>query len=591
MSLHRPTLAEKLLLAFLAVFSVPVLALALGVGWMFYWNQRHESEKQVLDSLEKTAAAVSQKVEVLESVSATVSGYDSLFERTEIPGPPTSETILEIKDLLVSFDRIQALNPDIVRVRLYVLNDEWPEVWPFLYWKSRVAQEPWAIQNSGRGSWNLGHSDELKFLVDTWSRKDHLVSLYKPVSDAYGQALGGLQVSTTAEAFFSGFFDRQPEGTPTALWTLSTGTILNPTNVSVSPSLASIPNRLHDFAQESGLVEARGTSPEIAWYYLPHLGAVLLSEVPGVAAPTLALAFWGLGLSVLAVLALSLLLSTLGIRLVLRRLEVVRVAVQEVRQGNWDVALPVTGNDEITELTETFRDLLSRLKGLVDGLVQEQMATKDAELRALQSQINAHFLYNALESIRMTAFVDGQDRVSDALAALGKSLRYGMEWDRSIVSLRDEVDHAEAYLLLWNLRFGDVIQWEKDLPADWEGVPICKFILQPLIENSVLHGLAGQGYRGRVRLEGTVDQGHLVLRLKNTGDGLTSEQWSEIQTALTEPSTPVRSGGTERASIGLRNVHERLKQTLGPEAGLVLEGTWAGWTSIRWRIPWKGDQL
>jgi len=585
MDRHRLTLAEKLNLFFVAVFSVPVVILAFTFGWRFEQDLKDKAEAAVTARLERTAEVVSRKMEVMESVSAALTGNKALVEYTQRPGRPTAEDLLEVKQLLIAVDRIQTLNPEIVRTRMFIPNPDWPEVWPFIYSETRVDTLPWH-QTVARGQsvWRLGHSDDLKFLVDTMIRRHRLVSLFKPVQDPYGAILGSLQVSTTVEAFFDRLFDAEPGSA--ALWDPVRGTLQDLQDRPVDPAFRAAAGLLGPHPADAGVVPAASGHPGVAWKVLPPLGVVLLAQVPPTSAQTLVPFQAALFLGTLAVLVLAALLFALGTRLVLRRLEAVSAAVRQVRQGQWDVDLPVTGNDEVAELSQTFLDLLKRLKGLVDGVVREQVAAKDAELRALQSQINAHFLYNVLESIRMTAFVDGQDRVADALAALGRTLRYGMEWDRPVVTLKEEVAHAEAYLLLWNLRFGGGLAWEKDLPEGWEDWTLNKFTLQPLVENAVVHGLESRRHRGRIVLEGRRTEEGRVLRVKDNGSGLDEARWDELRTQIEDPKAGT---GTVHLSIGLANVHERLRKTFGPEAGLVLEGTVDGWTAVSWRLPPEGD--
>jgi len=575
----RFSLAEKLNLAFVAVFSVPLVVLSLFLGWKFEHDRKDQAEAAVQARLERTAEVVSRKTEVLESVASTLAAARSLLDVAVRRGSPSAADMLAVKEQLPAVDRIQTLNPEVVRTRFFLENPDWPEVWPFLYSEDRLRPLPWHDPVAeGRTVWRLGHWDDLTFRVETMSQKDRLVSLFKRLDDPYGEPLGSLQVSTTVDAFFDGLFDH---GAPpaAALWDPREGTVRDLWDRPLPPSLAETPARLGVAPATSGLLSPGGGDPAVAWRALPHLGVVLLAEVPRAPTETLVPVQGALAAGTLAVLALAALLFAFGTRLVLRRLEAVSAAVRQVRRGHWDVDLPVTGNDEVAELSQTFRDLLQRLRELVDGVVREQVAAKDAELRALQSQINAHFLYNALEAIRMTAFVDGQDRVADALAALGRTLRYGMEWDRPVVTLQEEVAHAEAYILLWNLRFGGGLAWETDLAAGWEEWPAVKFTLQPLVENAVVHGLAGRRHRGRLRLEARTTGGFRELTVRDDGAGQTELRWDEVRRGLDQPT------GEPSGSIGLSNVHERLRKTFGRSAGLVIGGSAGGWTTVTARWP------
>ena len=193
----------------------------------------------------------------------------------------------------------------------------------------------------------------------------------------------------------------------------------------------------------------------------------------------------------------------------LKQLYEILRAIRRVQSGDLDVVIEHCGPDEMGELGTQINKMLTRIKQLMDDNLKREMLVKNSEIRALQNQINAHFIYNVLESIKMMAEIDEEYDISDAVTSLRKLLRYSMKWVSGNVLVEQELEYIKNYMALINLRFDYEIYLSLNLPEIILQQEIPKMSLQPIVENAIYHGIEQmaedtniyiKGARGRKRL-------------------------------------------------------------------------------------------
>ncbi|MDE6951208.1 MAG: histidine kinase, partial [Lachnospiraceae bacterium] len=182
-------------------------------------------------------------------------------------------------------------------------------------------------------------------------------------------------------------------------------------------------------------------------------------------------------------------LACLISRSTLKRIEQLTATMQTVEKGNVTVRLAPSGSDEITQVMEGFNQMMDRVDILMEESLEQGRQIKNLELKALQAQINPHFLYNSLDLINCTAIDRNVPEISRMVSALGKFYRLSLSKGREVISLSDELRHAKLYVEIQNLRFENHIlaKWDADPSAD--RCQIIKIVLQPIIENAILHGI------------------------------------------------------------------------------------------------------
>lgn len=199
-------------------------------------------------------------------------------------------------------------------------------------------------------------------------------------------------------------------------------------------------------------------------------------------------------------------------------------------------------------------------------ILRAELTEQKMSMLYLKSQVNPHFLYNTLDTIRIQAQLNGDKKVADLLMRLVDFFRLSVKVDRPMVSLDDELELLEAYMELMCYRYPE-LQCEYDIDPDLGGMQVPNFILQPIVENSLLHGLKNKGYRGHVLISARKTQDHrMEILVSDTGSGFAEGKKAAIdQMLLNFAKQPAKLEGN---SIGILNVQKRIKLLCGPEYGL-----------------------
>lgn len=226
--------------------------------------------------------------------------------------------------------------------------------------------------------------------------------------------------------------------------------------------------------------------------------------------------------------------------------------MKEVEKGNMDINFDETSDDEIGRLGRNFNKMVKEIKRLIDEVYRKQYLLKEAELKALKSQVNPHFLYNTLESINWMAKLDDMQGVSTMVTALGKFLRFSVSKQSDVTTVKEETTQLKNYLKIQEVRYKDKFLVEMDVQESMLEEKVPKLLLQPLVENAIIHGLEPKCGKGRLIVQGFLEDE--VIHFKVMDDGIGFED-----------------NGTKGEGIGLSNVNERIKMQYGEEYGVTLE--------------------
>jgi two-component system sensor histidine kinase YesM len=298
--------------------------------------------------------------------------------------------------------------------------------------------------------------------------------------------------------------------------------------------------------------------------------------------------------SALSVAKINILFGVIGLALVImatffvsfKITSPIRVLLQNIKQvesGNMDVQFDSLGNDEIGILGERFKEMIGKINHLINREYKLELENKTNQLKVLQSQLNPHFLYNALQSIGTLALKKNVPQVYTLVTHLSKIMRYGMNMDEDIVPLTKEIEYIKAFLLLQKERFGD--QFEYSLQFDKEDLTIRvpKMILQPIIENYFKHGFDGGSETiGQLIIIGKREDDQLVITVRDNGKGISEARLNEIYQSFTHEKQRINTDGT---NIGLRNVYLRLKLYFGDRSAFQIENHEVGGIFVIIKLP------
>ena len=265
-------------------------------------------------------------------------------------------------------------------------------------------------------------------------------------------------------------------------------------------------------------------------------------------------------------------------RRIIRPVKLLSSASRRIEQGELGVTVPMRGGDELGELGVTFSNMSLRIRDLIDKTYKEELELKNAQIQALQSRINPHFINNALEAINWQARIERSETIPAMVGALSVLLGAGMaRRDRRMVPLREEMKVADAYIYFILQRFGDdlrVASAPEEEALDW---PVPLLTVQPVLENAVEHGIAPAG-GGEIGISCRVSGECLRLEISNTGRGITEDDRRKIDAAL-------RGDTDSGAHLGLANIASRLRLIYGGRAAIEVFSGEDGRTVVRMDVP------
>ncbi len=286
-----------------------------------------------------------------------------------------------------------------------------------------------------------------------------------------------------------------------------------------------------------------------------------------------------LAVAALLILALSWVLAV-RIRDPIARL---KLLMRRVEEDDLSVRAPHGGNDELGDLQRSFNAMVTRLDRLVNELMRSRLLTREAELLALQQQVNPHFLYNALESINSLANQKRWEEIRAVAQQMAGIFRYCISGSpHESVRFADELSHVRDYLAIQQLRFGERISVSWDVDPRIPALPSVKLLLQPLVENALSHGLASRAEGAAVAIRGRIEGDDVVLEVEDNGQGIAPGVLAELRRSLANAADhPLETSG----SIGLHNVQARIRLAFGPRYGVVLESREGRGTRVEVRLP------
>lgn len=257
--------------------------------------------------------------------------------------------------------------------------------------------------------------------------------------------------------------------------------------------------------------------------------------------------------------------------------------VSRVGDGNLDIRFPPGAGDEIGMLGQTLNVMLDRIQAMIRQMTLEQTLKHKAQLDMLQAQINPHFLFNVLNSIRMKMMVGGDPQSAELIGSLSSLLRMTINRNNEFVTLQEEVNTVVHYVRLLNFRHNQIIELEPRIASDCLLEEIPRFTIQPLIENAFLHGL--QQKKGVIRIAAWKEREGLAIRISDNGIGMDPEQLGKLRGTIRSDWQEVAENGKKVSGIGLKNVYTRLRLIYGEAVEMEFDSRPREGTEIALFIP------
>jgi len=283
------------------------------------------------------------------------------------------------------------------------------------------------------------------------------------------------------------------------------------------------------------------------------------------------------------------LMITLFSRTLTRRLTLLVRSMKSIRDDKLDIDMEITGRDEIDELTGSFKEMLTRIRLLISEVYIANMHIKDleirkrdAELNALQSQVNPHFLFNTMESLRMNLIKKGETEVSDIIGHFAQLMRKNIEWGDDMITFRDEIALVRNYIKIQKFRYRDKLDCRIEINPELMDCMLPKFTIQPIVENAIYHGIETKDGKGTVVLSAAMEDEDILITVRDDGEGIDRADLEHINTLLSHGR-----GEDYRGRIGILNVHERIRLYFGGRYGVSIDSEKKAGTVVKILLPLK----
>jgi two-component system, sensor histidine kinase YesM len=588
----------KLILAYIIVLAVPIILFAIYAFNNFAKVNQSEFLKAIEQDIRSERVNISRNVEICNRTAETVISYGEFLEFLSLEREPAAEELIDFNlGPLAYIQRIQYISPDVYRLRFFAGNRNISEIWPTLLSEARLKEEAWKeklVSSRVKIHWQLNHLDNVTRGI-MMPEATEVVSLFREVRYPGNEYLGIIEVNMLSEIFFRQMYSGLED--ESSAYIVSRGDRLyydvhNNYLKAKEVDEGAIKELLASNAvgEEGNFnIKINGAPAMVVYSYVQPIDAYLykLVSLEGLIGSIDRVR----NLIILTTLGLIVLLSAITYfitQAILRKLGIIIDSMRKVQEGEFNVDIPVRGNDELGELAHHFRKMLRKINDLISIIVRKQAANKDAEIRALQAQINAHFIYNVLETIKMMAEIEYKYEISRALTSLGRMMRYSMNWSRQFVTLREEITNIKNYIALLNIRFDNEIQLSIDIPEELLEHEMLKMALQPIVENAANHGIEPRGEGGTLWIGAYVTGKIMNLEIKDNGIGMGDAELESLREAIKLQEDAGDAPGVRRG-IGLKNVNERIKLYYGNEYGIEIESKKDEFTSVVMKLPYLGS--
>lgn len=254
-----------------------------------------------------------------------------------------------------------------------------------------------------------------------------------------------------------------------------------------------------------------------------------------------------------------------------------------IAQNDLQVLVTRSNSNEIAELGMSFNGMIGKIRELLDSKMEEQENLKKAEFRALQAQINPHFLYNTLDTIVWMAEARKHEQVIEIVRALSSFFRISLSKGRDWITIRDEVEHTRSYLTIQRMRYRDILDFDLALDEEVLDCTILKLTLQPLVENALYHGIKNKRNGGVIHVRVRAAENDCVqLEVQDNGIGFAPARLAQIQADMSDDTSEIQ---LKESGFGIENVNRRIKLYYGRQYGLAIASTYQVGTRVTLVIP------
>lgn len=531
---------------------------------IFIFGSYRQSERMIQDQLESSASRILEqsklnieyRLKEMEGIANQFYGNTAIQEvlsknnRQDIPYWEQLNDFMVIRSYL----NVLAANYESYHIALYIRNNLlFAKEGNNFFAEDEIAGAPWyadVLRKSGKIHW-LGYADNPD------SRSISAVRVLKDLREDYTSKIGVLKIDMDERELAAILDQIQISSNAGAYLADGAGTILFARNGgSAGPRL---PPEVAEIWQDKAaegivLIGSGDKKAAVVQRAVGDTGWRLVAIVPYeevIAGIKKIRSFNMILLGLLIVIAAALIIVFL--KGITKRVRTIVTNMDNIGKMKFHGVIPVKYRDELGLVESKLNSMTLKIESLIAEVNDLEAKKREAELRALQAQINPHFLYNTLDTINWMVADKGIYHVSAVISALGKFFRISLSGGRDLISIRDEIEHIKLYLFIQNVRFRDQLQVEYDIPAEVLDYSIIKLLLQPLVENAIKHGIQPRADRsGIITIGACLADGQVVMTVTDNGVGF------DRLTAAAEQENDEAASISGKLGYGLKNIEERL---------------------------------
>ena len=557
------------------------------LGIMFYYieqNTINEHETYMRNKMERNRTQMETGISSINMATQFFISDAGVLEmlNASVTGDEYSSTQLRdtYKTDIAALERLIYNNPLLYGVRVYATNDNVLEMMPVLYQHSRMQRLEWADNDDITG-WHFGYYDTT---FDSNNNEDALLGYVTEIEDFRNGTVGYVEVAMKMDTMF---YELETAGdTEWSSFVTSDKSYYMGTADSDDRKAFMEQVYSENSGKDDTVISYRKSGGQclvVAYQPMDTLGGALIaveditSDVNDV--------YRMRNITVAAMIVLLIVLSFGINRLVmhlLRRFYAILGTIRQVQDGDMDVRIKVDSSEEMGELGTQLNTMLDSINMLAQENLDRQLLVKNSQIRVLQNQINAHFIYNVLETIKMMAEIDEEYTISDAVTSLGTMLRYSMKSIDGTVILREELDYIRNYVTLMNLRFDYTIFLSMRIPNEFLQQEIPKMSLQPVVENAIKHGIESVAEDTTIYIKAMQQADNFVIEVTDSGKGMTEEEVVRLNEKI---AGKLEAESKTGHGIGLKNVQDRINITFGEQYGLKVISKEGCFTKVSMTIP------
>ena len=582
-------LLQKLMFVYVVVILIPTISIG---SYTYYQSQRYikdEAVRNAHQTIQQVKNSINITLSIAESVCANIA-YRNLvldfFSRKYSFDARTREEYIE--DILPLISNAASTNQNIIyNISLYHTNSSIPEYWGAVYSDSRLNKIQWYNEfkrdDTVHTLWLYDNISKISEPYGTEEAGFRVFSLVKKIRTGNGNYLGAIALDVLYENMFSGIKNLDTDDVQFIILDKHHNILYTTTEVDKKEEYRLFGKNL------SGKNGSFITKNNLYCYdNVEPLNITIVSKAPigGLLKQTSSTS-WNLILVIVFGTLLLIASTYIILKIISKKLRQIVQVMNVVATGNFNVRIPVEGNDEVGQLAKDFNILIKKINELINDVLKKETSQKDAQLMALQYQINPHFIYNTIDTFRATIELEGNYKTANALAKFGKMLRYNMSNKFKYATVMEEVQHVQNYIDIQKLKFDEMIDLKVEVPEELKEFEIIKFILQPVVENSIKHGFYREEQKIEVSISFKIEGENLVITIQDNGGGINARRLDEINYQLKYSKYPPDTGSHSDGSIGLANINERIKLFYGPRYYITLDSIPGEYTKVVIRIPYS----